>query len=76
MDTIVVGIDVSKDWLDVAVRPAGERLRVSRDAEGLDTLVARLLPMAPAVVVAVEATGGYESVVAAALAGAALAVWW
>ena len=74
MDTIVVGIDVSKDWLDVAVRPAGERLRVSRDAEGLDTLVARLLPMAPAVVVAVEATGGYESVVAAALAGAGLAV--
>jgi transposase len=73
MDTIVVGIDVSKDWLDVAVRPAGERLRVSRDAEGLDTLVARLLPMAPAVV-AVEATGGYESVVAAALAGAGLAV--
>jgi transposase len=73
MDTIVVGIDVSKDWLDVGVRPAGERLRVSRDAEGLDSLVARLLPMAPAVV-AVEATGGYESVVAATLAGAGLAV--
>ena len=32
MDTIVVGIDVSKDRLDVHVRPAGRVLSYSRDA--------------------------------------------
>ena len=73
MDAIVVGIDVSKDRLDVAVRPTGEVFVVGRDAEGLDSLIARLLPLAPAAI-AVEATGGYETVVAASLAAAGLAV--
>jgi transposase len=73
MDTIVVGIDVSKDRLDVAVRPTGETFVVARDAEGLDTLIARLTPLAPAAV-AVEATGGYETVVAASMAAVGLAV--
>ncbi len=70
---IVVGIDVSKNRLDVAVRPTGEVFAVVRDAEGLDALVARLKPLAP-VAVAVEATGGYETVVAASLAAADLPV--
>ena len=73
MDAIVVGIDVSKERLDVAVRPSGEMFVVSRDAEGLDALIAKLTPLAP-VAVAVEATGGYETVVAASLAAAGLAV--
>ena len=73
MDAIVVGIDVSKDRLDVAVRPTGETFVVTRDAEGLDALIARLTPLAPTAV-AVEATGGYETVVAASLAAADLAV--
>lgn len=73
MDAIVVGIDVSKDRLDVAVRPTGEVFAVARDAEGLDALLARLKPLGPAAV-AVEATGGYEAVVAASLAAAGLAV--
>jgi transposase len=73
MDAIVVGIDVSKDRLDVAVRPTGETFVVGRDAEGLDALITRLTPLAPAAV-AVEATGGYETVVAASVAAAGLAV--
>lgn len=73
MDAIVVGIDVSKDQLDVGVRPIGERFAVGRDAEGLDALVARLRVLAPTVT-AVEATGGYETVVVASLAAAGLAV--
>ena len=73
MDAIVVGIDVSKERLDVAVRPTGETFVVSRDAEGLDALIAKLTPLAP-VAVAVEATGGYETVVAASLAAAGLAI--
>lgn len=73
MDAIVVGIDVSKDRLDVAVRPTGELFGVDRDAQGLANLVARLAPLNP-VAIAVEATGGFETVVAASLAAAGLAV--
>src|SRR4051794_31795515 len=73
MDAIVVGIDVSKDRLDVAVRPSGEVFLVGRDAEGLQSLIERLARLSPAIV-AVEATGGFETVVAASLAAARLAV--
>jgi hypothetical protein len=68
-----VGIDVSKDRLDVAVHPGGDLFAVARDAAGLDELAARLKPLAPEVV-ALEATGGYETVVAATLATAGLSV--
>jgi transposase len=70
---LVVGIDVSKDRLDGALWPSGERFAVSRDAAGLDALIARLAPLRPAAV-AVEATGGFETVAAAALAAAGLPV--
>jgi len=73
MDTIVVGIDVSKDRLDVHILPSGEAFAVSRDAAGLEALVGRLLPLAPKTV-AVEATGGFETVVAASLCAASLPV--
>ena len=56
-----------KDKLDIAVRPRGDVFGTSRDAAGLDALIARLAPLAPAAV-AVEATGGFETVVAASLA--------
>jgi transposase len=70
---IVVGIDVSKDKLDVAVRPGGEAFVVGRDAAGLSALTERLAELAP-VRIAVEATGGYETVVTAELAAAGLPV--
>lgn len=73
MDTIVVGIDVSKDRLDVHVHPAGESFAVGRNAEGLEALIARLGPL-KARAVAVEATGGFETVVAASLGAAGLPV--
>lgn len=73
MDTIVVGIDVSKDRLDVHVHPAGNAFAVSRDAAGIEALIVRIAPLAPRLV-AVEATGGFETVVAASLAAAALPV--
>jgi transposase len=73
MEDIVVGIDVAKDRLDVAVRPGGEVFAVERNAAGLEVLVGRLRGLSP-YLVALEATGGYETIVAAALAGAALPV--
>ena len=73
MDARFVGIDVSKDKLDVHIRPGGEKFVVSRDADGLDELIKRLKPV-HAVAIGVEATGGFEQVVAAAVAGAGLPV--
>jgi len=66
-----VGIDVAKDRLDVHVRPSQESFAVARDGEALAALVAQLRALAPALVV-MEATGGYETVVASAVAAAGL----
>jgi transposase len=73
MENIIVGIDVSKNRLDVALRPSGEIFAVERNSAGLDLLVARLKDLSPHIV-ALEATGGFETVVAAALAAAGLPV--
>jgi len=66
-----VGIDVSKDRLDVHVRPVGQTFSVTRDSKGLEQLTDELRDLAPALIV-LEATGGFEITVAAALAGASL----
>ena len=66
-----VGIDVAKDRLDVHLRPSAEAFAVARDGKGLAMLVERLQALAPALV-AMEATGGYETVVASALGAAQL----
>ena len=71
MEHLFVGVDVSKDRLDVHVRPGDETFVVSRDGKGLEQLVERLRAFSPALV-AVEATGGFETIVAAAIAGAEL----
>ena len=70
---VVVGIDVSKDRLDVHVRPSGETLTVERTAAGLDALCSRLRQIAPRLA-ALEATGGFETIATAALAAAGLPV--
>jgi transposase len=66
-----VGIDVSKDRLDVHLRPSGQAFAVPRDGPGLDQLLTRLRADPPALVV-LEATGGFELTVAAAIAAAGL----
>jgi transposase len=66
-----VGIDVSKDHLDVAIRPEGTHLRLPNTDDGLDQLVARLRPLGPTLIV-LEATGGYQRRAVAALSLAAL----
>lgn len=68
-----VGIDVSKSWVDVYVRPEGTAFRCASDGEGLAELVRRLQPLAPRLIV-MEASGGYESLVALSLAEAGLLV--
>jgi transposase len=73
MENIIIGIDVSKDRLDVAVRPSGEVFAIERNPVGLAQLALRLGALSPHLV-ALEATGGFETVVAAALAAARLPV--
>jgi transposase len=70
-----VGIDVAKARLDIAVRPSGEQWTARNDAAGIEELAARLTELAPTLVV-LEATGGLETPLAAALtaAGVALAI--
>jgi transposase len=68
-----IGIDVSKARLDVAVRPAGTRWQVSNDAAGVARLVEQLRERQPERIV-LEATGGYEVLVAAELGLAGLSV--
>src|SRR3990170_1738179 len=67
----VIGIDVSKDRLDIAILPSQESFAVTRDSGGVEALVQRVRALLPERIV-LEATGGFEQVVAAALAGAGL----
>ena len=68
-----VGIDVSKAQVDVAVRPTGQRWVVSYDQTGVEELVSQMVDLGPALVL-LEATGGLELPLVAALAAAALPV--
>jgi len=71
--SLFVGIDVAKDTLDVAVRPTAETWQVSNDDTGRATLVAQLTALAPTLVI-LEATGGFEGPLLAALAVATVPV--
>lgn len=74
MDALNIGIDISKDRLDVATTsPSIALFHVPRDHSGLADLVERLKPL-QADRIAIEATGGFETVVTAALAAAGLPV--
>jgi len=68
-----VGIDVSKALLVVGVLPSGDGWEVTNDTKGLTSLTKRLEPLAAKLIV-LEATGGFEVPVAAALARAGLPV--
>lgn len=68
-----VGIDVSKNTLDLHALPGSVTQQFSNDPEGIAALVSRVLDLVPMLVV-LEATGGLEHPGAAALAAAGVAV--
>jgi transposase len=70
---VFVGIDVAKAQLDIALRPTGTRWTVTNDDAGIAELVTRLQGIGPQLIV-LEATGGFQRAVVAALAAAALPV--
>lgn len=71
MEDVFVGVDVSKDRLDVHVLPSEAAFSVERTSAGVAALAERLAELGP-VLVAMEATGGFETIVAAGLAAAGL----
>src|SRR2546422_4180930 len=72
-EPVVVGLDVAKATVDVALRPSGECWSVPNTDAGAAELVTRLRPLTPALVVC-EATGGVERATIAALATAGFPV--
>ena len=68
-----VGIDVAKAQVDVAVRPTDDRWEVPHDQNGIRKLVSRLKVLDPAMVL-LEASGGLELPLVAALAAEAVPV--
>ena len=68
-----IGIDVSKAQLDVAVRPTGKRWTLPYDQTEIEGLIPQIVDLEPALVL-LEATGGLELPLVAALAAAALPV--
>lgn len=68
-----VGIDISKDKLDLCTLPGGELRNFANDDQGRAKLVAELVKLSPAKIV-LEATGGYERALLFALQDAGLPV--
>jgi transposase len=68
---VYVGVDVAKERLDVAIRPSGEFFSEGNDRRAVGRLVKRLAPLA---CTKIEATGGYETLLAGALGAAGLPV--
>jgi len=70
---LFIGIDVAKAQLEFACRPSGETGTVPNVDEGIRELVTRCQALTPTLMV-LEATGGYEAALVAALATAGLPV--
>jgi transposase len=68
-----IGIDVAKAWLDVAREGEAAVQRFANDAAGITALVTALAAHAPQMIV-LEASGGQETALAAALAATGLPV--
>ena len=73
MKKVFIGIDIAKDKIDIHVRPSGESWTASTTPADLSTTAARLAALGPTIIV-MEATGGYETRLAASLATSELPV--
>jgi transposase len=71
--SLFVGVDVAKDSLQVHVRPTGLDFQHANDEPGIQALVTRLTALSPALIV-LEASGGYQNPLVAALSVAGLPV--
>jgi len=72
-DALLIGIDIAKDKLDVARTDIDQPATFTNDEQGVTKFLATLHDVTPTLIV-VEATGGYERLVVAALLDASLPV--
>ena len=72
-EAVFVGVDIAKDRFDFAMHPSGETGHGGVNAAGLADLTKRVKRLTPQVIT-MEASGGYEAPVAAALGAAGLPV--
>lgn len=63
---VYVGIDVCKEYLDVAISPGADSFRLSNNEEGIKELLVRLGGLSIRIIT-IEATGGLEAPAACAL---------
>ena len=70
---VYIGIDVSKEHLDVALYPDDTCHRFAYDERGVADITEYLRKIHPTIVV-LEATGGYETLIAASLSSAGIPV--
>src|SRR5512136_1861656 len=70
---VFIGIDVSKDTLDVAVRPTVEEMTFANTEDGVALMTDFIQPFSARLIV-LEATGGWEMTAASALAAKGLPV--
>ena len=66
-----IGIDISKEQLDVHVLPKAVQFTCNNDSSGIELLISRLQKESPAVII-MEASGGHEITLAAELGAAGL----
>ncbi|WP_157661105.1 IS110 family transposase, partial [Burkholderia ubonensis] len=72
-EAVFIGIDVSRDTLEIGSSTASSTWQYANDSDGIEAMTAELAKLAPALVV-LEATGGYEFEAACALQAAGLSV--
>ena len=70
---LTVGVDVSKERLEISIRPLSKRFSVANDPAGHEELVRALVGL-PISRIVLEATGGYEADAALVLSRATLPV--
>jgi transposase len=71
---IVVGIDISKDFLDIHLNPIDEDFQVTNNAAGFKKLIKRLSKY-EVIQIGFEATGGYETLLSKELSKAGYVIW-
>lgn len=71
---LFIGIDISKTSLDVATLPAEQSWSVPNSDQGIESLVAKINEVGPPTLVLMEATGGFERRILAALAAVGIPV--
>ena len=60
MSKSYIGVDVSKEWLDIHIRPCGTFFRVDNNQPGIASFASRLAKVKNIALVVFEATGGLE----------------